>query len=248
MPEIHLSWQPGFSLSRKPKKRTITRRTKRVAPGEANGLQQFEFIAEQPARNHEARCPPSAPIITHSGATAESITGYLESSDPGQSLVSSPENRGNAAADEYGARSQGKAVERTETSIDTPSWLLNDESPAMSGEPPHLDTTDGITDPYLWSRNREDEFALLYTLGSATDTQLQGAVRHDNSFVTSYQRPGQDAAIKPSSAVASSTATPGSPSASVPPSILYNNLSQRFRPILDRCKPILNSPSRGTTQ
>ena len=56
-----------------------------------------------------------------------------------------------------------------------------------------------------------------------------------------YRRSSRTAAVKPVPAAISDLINVSrSPSASIPPSILYNNLSQRFRPILDRCMLILH--------
>lgn len=54
MPEVQLSWQPGFSLSRKPARRSAPRRSRQ---------QGFEFVAEHPQRIHRKRHSPS--INTH---------------------------------------------------------------------------------------------------------------------------------------------------------------------------------------
>ncbi|KAK7915008.1 hypothetical protein PG985_012711 [Apiospora marii] len=48
-----LNWQPGFSLSRKPTKKSVTRRRKKQG---ADVVQQYEFICEYPTeQNHEPR-------------------------------------------------------------------------------------------------------------------------------------------------------------------------------------------------
>ncbi|KAK8122944.1 hypothetical protein PG984_011614 [Apiospora sp. TS-2023a] len=48
-----LSWQPGFSLSRKPTKKSVTRRRKKL---DAEAAEQYEFICESPAKlSHEPR-------------------------------------------------------------------------------------------------------------------------------------------------------------------------------------------------
>lgn len=47
MPRSRILWQPGFSLSRKPVKKSIVRRNRQ--PTQGNVLQQYEFICEHPA-------------------------------------------------------------------------------------------------------------------------------------------------------------------------------------------------------
>ena len=51
MPEIHLSWQPGYSLFRKP--------AKRPAAPRRNRRQRFEFVVEHPQRACRAEVSPS---------------------------------------------------------------------------------------------------------------------------------------------------------------------------------------------
>lgn len=46
MPENQLLWQPGFSLSRQPVKKSVARRNRPAANGDAP--QQYEFICEYP--------------------------------------------------------------------------------------------------------------------------------------------------------------------------------------------------------
>jgi hypothetical protein len=82
MPKTQLSWKPGFSLSRKPVRKSTARRTNRGALGNADGPQQFVFIAEHPVRNHGARHSSSVTTFTHSGAPVEPITNYQANSDP----------------------------------------------------------------------------------------------------------------------------------------------------------------------
>lgn len=55
MPMTRLSWQPGYSLSRKPTKRSVARRNK---------LEQFEFIVEHPRAIGSAEGDPSAAIAS----------------------------------------------------------------------------------------------------------------------------------------------------------------------------------------
>lgn len=64
MPEIQLSWQPGFSLLRKPRKRPVPRRTRQ---------QRFEFIIEQPQRAYRPGCSPSVIPFTSSPSLSDSL-------------------------------------------------------------------------------------------------------------------------------------------------------------------------------
>jgi hypothetical protein len=91
---MQLSWQPGFSLSRKPVKKPTARRNKRKA---SNNAQQFEFIAEYPVENHGARHSPSVTSPMHSGEPDEPTAERQASPDlngTSQSLASySPKNK-----------------------------------------------------------------------------------------------------------------------------------------------------------
>ncbi|PYH34370.1 uncharacterized protein BO87DRAFT_57993 [Aspergillus neoniger CBS 115656] len=49
---MQLSWKPGYSLSNRPVKRSAARRTNRGRLGNADGPQQFVFVAEHPMRDH----------------------------------------------------------------------------------------------------------------------------------------------------------------------------------------------------
>ncbi|KAK8011490.1 hypothetical protein PG990_010455 [Apiospora arundinis] len=59
MPKNQLHWQPGFTLSRKPAKKSIARRTKAGGGAkEGSGPQQYEFICEYPvATSHAPKRP-----------------------------------------------------------------------------------------------------------------------------------------------------------------------------------------------
>ena len=105
-----------------------------------------------------------------------------------------------------------------------------------SGESPDLESIYGTTETFLYQCNSEDRCASLRLPRSTTHRQLPIFEENDTGLGASYGRSSQVAATEPSTVVVSDLLNiPYSPSASVPPSILYNSLSQRFRPILDRC-------------
>ncbi|KAK9367020.1 fungal-specific transcription factor domain-containing protein [Lipomyces kononenkoae] len=216
---MQISWQPGFSLSRKPVRRSTGRRTKRGARGNAARPHTFVFIADHPVRNHGEIHSSSVTTFTHSGAPVEPIPNDRASSDP----------------------NNVKAFEETQPSIETPHWALSDESLIRSGESPDLEPIYGTTEPRSYQYNSEDRCASLRLPGSTTDRQLQ-IFGSNVGLGTSYKKP---------SVVAVSDLPNMSCflSDSVPPRILYNSLSQRFRPILDRynrefCKIPLTSHLR----
>ena len=76
---MQLSWQPGFSISRKPVKRSITRRSEqRTTSG-----QQFEFVSENPVETLHCRgrpsltTPKSSPILF-----VDNPGGFVEANEP----------------------------------------------------------------------------------------------------------------------------------------------------------------------
>ena len=226
MPRTQLSWQPGFSLSRKPIRKPAARRTKRGASSSesAGGSKQFEFIKEVPAslscygrRNHSSATP------THSGAASGLIADSetRESSDPNNGRLVSDNHR------RYFPIENGENDEETEPYVDIPLWTSKDRSLIRSDE-----SADYATEL------RDDRYASLRSSGNATDRQLQMSERSDMSLATSYARSSQADAIElSSSAVFGLPNMAYTPTISIPPSILYSSLSERFRHILDRCMP-----------
>ncbi|KAI0968366.1 hypothetical protein F4678DRAFT_442851 [Xylaria arbuscula] len=70
MPRDQLLWKPGFSLSRKPAKKLMTRRNRQVT---GNATQQYEFISEYPA---SPDLEPRRPIRSTVGTTLEVQTAF----------------------------------------------------------------------------------------------------------------------------------------------------------------------------
>lgn len=186
---MQLSWQPGFSLSRKPVKKPTVRRTKRKALNNADKPQQFEFIAEYPVVNHGARYSPSVTSPVHSGEPDEPTAKYQASSNLSTTSQSLPviqkRIKRSVASDEHAANSRViEAVEETEPSVETSFWASSDISLTGSGIFPCSKTIYGTTELSV--------------------------------------------------------------SVSIPPSILYSSLSQRFKPILDRCILFLHPAGLAT--
>ncbi|OOF99639.1 hypothetical protein ASPCADRAFT_138322 [Aspergillus carbonarius ITEM 5010] len=162
MSSMQLSWQPGFSLSRKPVKRPRARRTKLGALGRADGPQQFEFIAEHPVRSQGTYGAGVGPTI-----------GYEASSDL---------NSTNLPLADYSTNGYSTASGSPRTFLD----YATRETGSLIGAPLY-----SLSDNLLVKDGDSDSEAVFGTIGS-------------------------------------------SPPTSVPPSILYSSLSQRFRPVLDR--------------
>ena len=235
---MQLSWQPGFSLSRMPVRGSIARKTKRRAWGNSGRPQQFEFIAEQPVRNRRPIHSLSVTTSTHSGAPIESTTDLQAGSDLNNislSLTNCSKNKHFIVSDEHGAHSQVDPVEEAGPSINTPLWASSDRTLVGSDESPDSETIYGTTDLRPYPCNDEDRCVFLI------DEQLQISEWSNIGLGTFYESLSRDAATQPSpAAFADLPNVSRSPSASIPPSILYSSLSQRFSPILDRCMLILH--------
>lgn len=207
MPTTQLSWQPGYTLSRKPIKRSIARRTKVGAPRSANRLQQFEFIAEQPAKHYEA--DRSLPVVTsmHIEPSIEpAIDCQISSDNSGVSLFLAKftKDQDFIVSDEHRVRCEVEAISGIEPSVETLDRVSSDTFLIESGEPLDSVTTYGTNTRRPYSCWSEDRYAAQLVPGSSIDSQLQKFARNNIDL-------------------------------DIPPGILYNSLSHRFRPILDRC-------------
>ncbi|KAB8230975.1 transcription factor domain-containing protein [Aspergillus alliaceus] len=129
MPEMQLSWQPGFTLLRKPAKKPAPRR---------NRQQRFEFVVEHPQRAYRARRSPSVATFTHSGSLSNSLREHSIIVDTHRHF-------------------QGEAVEGNEAPIDPPLGTLNVKPPIRGEGSPDLGTIDVTSDPRLNSCNSEDQ-------------------------------------------------------------------------------------------
>lgn len=207
MPTTKLSWQPGYSLSKKPIKRSTARRTKVGVSRNANRLQQFEFIAEQPAKHYEANLLPSAATSRHIEPHIEpTINGQISSNSSGVSLSDAKftQDQESIASDEDGVRCEVEVISGTKSSVEKLDWVSNDTTLIERREPPNSVTTYGTTALRPYSSWSEDRHAAQLVPGSSINSQLQIFEKNDIDL-------------------------------DIPPSILYDSLSQRFRPILDRC-------------
>lgn len=207
MPTPQLTWQPGYSLSRKPTKRSTVRRTKVGASKNADRLQQFEFIAEQPARHHGANDSLPLATSTHIEPPIEPIINSQISSDnrgASPSLAKFTKDHYSIVSHKRRARCQVVAISGIEPSYETLDWASSDTSRIENGEPPNSGTTYETTALRPYSGWSEDRHAAQLIPGSSVDSQAQISEMNNIDL-------------------------------GIPPSILYNSLSQRFRPVLDRC-------------
>jgi hypothetical protein len=193
---MQLTWQPGFSLSRKPAKRPVQHR---------NRQERFEFVVEHPQRAHRARRSPSATSFTHSKSRSNSFREH--------SII----------VNTHRAYLQSEAVEESEPPIDLSLRTLDDESSIRSAGSPDLETIDGATEPRPNSCNCEYQ---------STSTRSPDATSGERNITGS----GPDSAV-----VSALTYIPSPLFKSVPPTIEYSSLTQRFRPILNRCMPLVRT-------
>ena len=235
---MQLSWQPGFSLSRKPVRRTIARRNKRGASGDSNGPRQFEFIAEQPVRKHGPRRSLPATTSTRSAAPVEPTTAFKARSDPNStslSVANCLEYKHSAVSNEHGAHSQVETVGETGSPVETPLWISSDIALVANDDSPDAKTIYGTTDLRAYPCGSEDECA-----APIIDGQLSVIEGSDTGPESFYETSSRDTALELSpAAIVNLFQVSRSSSTSMPPSIIYTSLSQRFRPILDRCILIL---------
>lgn len=246
---MQLSWKPGFSLSRKPVKRSIARRGKWGASKNADGAQQFELIAEHPAGDHDAGRSSSVIDPAHLETPVGNIINCQASSDLNTislCLAEYPKDKHAGGSDEHGTHPQDEAVDRAATFIETLLWDSNDTSPRGSCESPCLETIHGMTGLRSYPCNSKEQRASLLLPGlvipgPATDEELQISEGNRIDFSIYYERTSQVTDVKPSSAAIQSLPNVSySPSAFIPPNVLYNSLSQRFKPVLERCMHILH--------
>lgn len=179
---MQLSWQQGFSLTRKPAKR-VTRRRKRQ--------QRFEFVEEDPNIAYHTRRSPF--IAAYSGSLSGSsrehpITAEIRGS---YSLTETPKEDGSLIDLSIG------------TSIDNGQRIMDEGSP-------DLEEINETIEPHLKSCNTEDQSVSWHSPGLATS---------ENNVV----------------AVWALTDIPAPLFSSITPSIEYSSLTERFKPILDRC-------------
>ncbi|EHA21807.1 hypothetical protein ASPNIDRAFT_41279 [Aspergillus niger ATCC 1015] len=174
---MQLSWKPGYSLSNRPVKRSAARRTNRGRLGNADGPQQFVFVAEHPMRD-------------------------------------------------------SNVSEEASLSVETPFAVSGDASPTRAADSPGPETDPRIAALQPHRDNSEDQGQSPCSSTPTDDGQLQLA--DGDAF---YEWPSQVATTIESSPMAASDLP--NTTTSMPPSVLYNNIWQRFGPVLERCSLIL---------
>ncbi|KAL2002267.1 hypothetical protein VTN02DRAFT_284 [Thermoascus thermophilus] len=174
---MQLSWKPGYSLSRRPVRRSPARRTNRGRSGNTDGPRQFVFVAEHPARD---------------------LT----------------------------------AAEEARSAIETPPGISGDPSPTRGADAPDSETDYRTVEsqPHRYNSEKQDTFPCSCRPTDDGETQIVAA-GGDMGLGACCECASRIAAIGPSPMAGldlSNTTT------SIPPSVLYNGLRQRFGPILER--------------
>lgn len=152
---MQLSWQPSFSLSRKPVKKSTRRRSKRKVSNDADQPQKFEFIAEFPVAKHGAK---NSPLVTKlmllrgSDSSAAECQATEASSDIYQSLASYSKGKEKEKAVSLCQKNMqlllniAENAEETRPSVETSLWDFSDISLAGSDASSSLDTIYGTTE------------------------------------------------------------------------------------------------------
>lgn len=189
MPGIQLSWQPGFSLIRKPEKRPAPRR---------NRQQRFEFVVEHPQRACRTRPALSVTASTYSGSVPNT-------------------SREHSIVGDTRAYIQSEAVEGYGPPSDPSLGTSNHESATSGQRAPDLETADGAAELHLKSCISEDKFASSHSPEHITGERNAAS-------------PGPN-----TMEVSALTSIPSSLFMHIPSTIGYTSLTQRFKPILNRC-------------
>ncbi|CAG8899850.1 unnamed protein product [Penicillium egyptiacum] len=206
---MQLSWKPGYSLSNRPVRRSAARRTNRGRLGNADGPQQFVFIAEHPMRDRKTMHFPPAIIYPPSGAPVEPITNY------------EPKN----------SESDVNVSEEASPSLETPFGVSGDASPTRAADSPDPETDSRTAKFQLPRCNSEDHGLSPRSSKSTDDGRLQLAEEENIGLGAFCEWSSQVANIEPSPVAASDLPYA---TTSIPPSVLYNSICQRFGLILER--------------
>lgn len=201
MPKTKLSWQPSFSLARKPAKRPAPRRKKKNS---------FEIVLEHPESRRRARVSPCVTASIHSGHFSDSLR------DP-TSIAETPSTW-----------IQSDALEEGRPSIHLALDTLENQT-AYDGESvPYLDTAGTPTEPHPDVCEVEHENRNSRSLDLVTNECYVADAGPDTATISASPL----------------TETPTPHLIYVPPTLEYKSLTQRFKPILDRCMHSCAYPSK----
>ncbi|KAI9703095.1 MAG: hypothetical protein M1820_005967 [Bogoriella megaspora] len=236
---MQLSWQPGYSLSKKPTRGSSVRRARRIPPEDTGRPQRFEFISERPVRNHDKRRRRVQSVNTFPDpkALAEPGLDCQASSTldaPNQSVAGHSKNKPTNASTKHGAsRRQGGAFEEAGTPTDALQWALTSTSLPEAGGYPYLETIDGTTE--CLPCNGEDRDVGLHLPGSATNRRLRISKDDNIEPGTCYENSSELGFVETTPILISDLSNIWNfSSVSVPPSVTYSSLSQKYSSIFAR--------------
>lgn len=165
MSERQLSWQPGFSLSRKPAKRPAPRRNKQ---------QRFEFVVEYPS---QAPLAPHAPRVPRA-RRAQSVTVLTHAAS-----LSHSSREDSIMVDIHKAYVHSEAVEDDGPPTEPSLRIVNEKSSIRGEATPNLTTHDGTIGCSLNSHSSEDQSTLWRSPEPTTDERhVAGPVPHTTAF------------------------------------------------------------------
>ena len=222
MPERKLSWQPGFSLYRKPAKRPAPRR---------NQHHRFEIVVENPQDRsyHYARDSPSTRLparpplppplpsdaSTEHNTTTKPLRGTEFQIETFEAIPRTEDGEGNAS------HTSGRSLVISDEEAASSSSSSHEEE--ASSDPETIDTP---TEPQPSSSPNdgdEDQF----TTSALSPEPLVDEFLGDNSDANATVLNSATAGLFSDSLLPESTI--------IPLTIEYGSLMERFRPVLTRC-------------
>lgn len=210
MPERPLSWQPGFSLWRKPTKRPAPRR---------NQHHQFEIVVEHPQHRsyRHARHSPSTQLPTpphlRPPFSSDSSSEHTAIEGPRRPYFQSEAIEGNEGNEGNEAHTAGRSPVVSEEELAT--------SPEASSD---LETIDSPTEPQPSRSHTDDDHSTTSPFSPEPIT--------DECNVND---PDPNAAVLTAATTTAFSPSLMSESTIIPPTIEYGSLMERFRPVLTRC-------------
>ncbi|EGD90491.1 hypothetical protein H112_01951 [Trichophyton rubrum D6] len=155
---MRLSWQPAFSLFRKPVRRRRARKVERGLLRDTEKPQQFEFIFEHSIIESETADTPLTTNFTLSGVPVEHITN--------------------------GQSQDKESIEEIAPYAETPFETYGNESPVIQGEEAshNLDLIDRPAEPHQHQNNGKNPYTVLLLTESTADRQLQPCKKSTGTF------------------------------------------------------------------
>lgn len=251
-----LSWKPGYSLTRKPAKKSISRQ-RRGTGEKPDGSRIFEFIREYPFTDESQSSPllndgaPNATDPTLSCASFLTARTQLDGADGGGGAR--PPRSNNVASSQHETSSHIKTVagaslyanDETSTPAPSPAEDVRGVLLLQGGGYSPQDSDRGrvnVHDPS--SANNTTRRASVVLPKFAHENQKQNRQLHDNNARVSRRNPAELAPRAPTAEHVPDLEKLLQIDLSHPPSaVLYNDLLHQYKPVMIRC---LLEPDRRT--